>query len=335
MKVGMSLGISPREPISHTVEVVQNAERLGFDSAWIADVQLSMKDCYIALALCAVNTSTIMLSTGVTNPITRHPTTLANGFTALNEVSNGRAIIGLGTGWTGVYSIGLKPATIAFLEESINNINTLCEGGEVAGVDGKPYHLVTANGRIPIYVAANQPRILAMCGRVADGVILMGGANVEFTKWQMDHVRRGAEEVGRDFNEIELHLWAAIGMSDDREQARDDVSHWVASQAETFNKWKNLPEFLHPFKEDFDRAGGSYDRHEHMSSHATHKKVVSDEFTDYVAIVGSADECLDRIQRLEKLGLHGVTLAFRAGSGGRQARMEALHEGIIRHVKQV
>ena len=35
MKVGMSLGISPREPISHTVQVVQNAERLGFDSVWI------------------------------------------------------------------------------------------------------------------------------------------------------------------------------------------------------------------------------------------------------------------------------------------------------------
>ena len=57
MNVGMSLGISPREPISHTVQVVQNAERLGFDSVWIADCQMSMKDCYIALALCAVNTS--------------------------------------------------------------------------------------------------------------------------------------------------------------------------------------------------------------------------------------------------------------------------------------
>jgi 5,10-methylenetetrahydromethanopterin reductase len=333
MKVGMSLGISPREPISHTVQVVQDAERLGFYSVWIADVQMSMKDCYIALALCAVNTSTIILSTGVTNPVTRHPTTLANGFTALNEVSNGRAIIGLGTGWTGVYSIGLKPAKIAYLEESINNINTLCGGGEVAGVDGKPYRLVTATGRIPIYVAANQPRILAMCGRVADGVILMGGANVEFTRWQMDHVRRGAQEVGRDVSEIKFDLWTNIAISDDRDQARDDVSHWVASQAETFNKWKQLPEFLVPFKEDFQRAGESYNRLEHMSSHASHKQSVSPEFTDYVALVGSAGECLERIHELEALGLNGVTLAFRAGAGGRLARMEEISQGIIRHLK--
>ena len=333
MKVGMSLGISPREPISHTVEVVQNAERLGFDSVWIADVQMSMKDCYIALALCAVNTSTIMLATGVTNPVTRHPTTLANGFTALNEISDGRAIIGLGTGWTGVYSIGLKPAKIAYLEESINNINTLCGGGEVIGVDGKPYRLMTAAGKIPIYVAANQPRILAMCGRVADGVILMGGANVEFTQWQMDHVRRGAEEVGRDISEIKFDLWTNIAISDDRDQARDDVSHWVASQAETFNQWKHLPEFLVPFKEDFQRAGESYNRLEHMSSHAGHKQSVSSEFIDYVALVGSAEQCLERIRELEALGLNGVTLAFRAGAGGRLARMEEINQGIIRHLK--
>jgi 5,10-methylenetetrahydromethanopterin reductase len=332
MKIGTSLGISPREPISHTVEVVQNAERLGFDSAWIADVQLSMKDCYVALALCAVNTSTIMLSTGVTNPITRHPTTLANGFTALNEVSNGRAIIGLGTGWTGVYSIGLKPSTIAYLEESINTINALCSGEEVEGADGNPYRLVTATGKIPVYVAANQPRILAMCGRVADGVILMGGANAEFTQWQMDHVRRGAEEVGRDFNEIKFDLWVTIGISDDRAEALDDVSHWSASQAETFSKWKHLPDFLLPFQEDFKRAADNYNRLEHMSSHAGHKDSVSREFMEFVSLVGSADECLEKVQELGKLGLNGVTLAFRAGKGGRLKRMEEISEGIIRRL---
>jgi 5,10-methylenetetrahydromethanopterin reductase len=333
MEVGMSLGISHREPISHTVEVVQNAERLGFDSAWIADVQLSMKDAYVALALCAANTSSILLGTGVTNPITRHPTTIANGFTALNEVSNGRALIGIGTGWTGVYSIGLKPSTIAYLEASINEMNTLCAGEDVEGPDGKPYRLVTATGKIPIYVAANQPRILAMCGRVADGVILMGGANEQFTRWQIDHVRRGAEEVGRDFNEIKLHLWATIGMNDDIEQARDDCSHWAASQAETFSKWKYKPDFLQPYLEDFKRASENYDRLEHMSSHAGHKRSVSSEFIDWVALAGTPDHCLEQIKALENTGIHGVTLAFRAGAGGRAARMEEINREIIRHLK--
>lgn len=328
MKVGVSLGISPREPITHTVEVVQQAEALGFDSAWIADVQLSMKDCFSAMTLCAVNTSTIQLATGVTNPVTRHPTTIANAFTAIDELSGGRALIGIGTGWTAVFSIGLKPSTIAQLETDILAIRTLCSGDEVTGPDGGSYRLVTARGAIPIFVAANQPRMLDLAGRVADGVILMGGANEEFTAWQIAHVRRGAEAAGRSLADIDLHLWAAIALGEDRDAARDDVRHWVASQAETFSQWRKLPEFLHPFQADFERAASAYDRLEHMSRHAGHREMVSAELIDYLAFVGPAEECLQRIRKLETLGLDGVTLAFRAG--GRRQRMEALHEGIIK-----
>ena len=334
MKIGMSLGISPREPITHNTEVIQNAEALGFDAAYITDVQLSMKDPYTAMTLAALNTSKIHLGTGVTQAVTRHPSTIANQFTALNEISDGRGIIGMGAGWTAAFSVGLKPAKIKYLEEAINNIHTLCEGGEVEGPDGKPYHMPIASGRIPIYVAANQPRILQMSGRCADGLILMGGANEDFLKWQMDHVRTGAEEAGRNFDDIHMELWCNIGLSDDRAQARDDVSQWAASQAETFSKWKELPYFLKPFEEDFAKASAAYDRHEHLSSHAKHKGVISDEFIDFVALVGSADECLERIKSLkEKTGLDAVTLAFKAGAGGRKARMEEISEGIIKHLK--
>lgn len=332
VKIGLSLGISHREPISHTVEIVQRAEELGFDSVWLADVQLSMKDCFSALILCAANTSTIELATGVTNPVTRHPTTIANAFSALQEVSGGRALIGIGTGWTAVFSIGLKPATVKQLEEAIVAIRKLCSGEEVAGGEGARYRLVTAQGALPIYVAANQPRMLRMAGRVADGVILMGGANTEFTSWQIGHVRRGAEEAGRRLEDIKLHLWAAIAVSDDRQQAIADVRHWVASQAETFSQWRELPEFLRPFEQDFERAAKAYDRLEHMSRHASHREVVSPELVSYLALVGSSDECLERIRKLETLGLDGVTLAVRAG--GRLERMQALHEGIIKHLKE-
>lgn len=331
MKVGLSLGISQREPILHNVEVVQHAEALGFDSAWIADCQLSMKDSFAALALCAVNTSTIQLSTGVTNPVTRHPSVLAHSFTALNELSNGRALIGIGTGWTAVYPIGMKPATIKQLEESINTIRRLCSGEEVEGGEHGPYRMVTGTGPIPIYIAANQPRMLQLSGRVADGVILMGGANEEFTSWQIEHVRRGADEAGRSMDDIKLHLWAAIAVSDNHDQAVRDVSHWVASQAETFHTWRRLPEFLHRYKAEFERAYKAYDRLEHMSQHADHRDVVSSELVDYLAFVGPADKCLQRILQLETLGLDGVTLAFRAG--GRKERMEQLHEEIIKPLK--
>ncbi len=175
MDVGLSLGISQREPILHNVEVVQHAEAVGFDSVWIADVQLSMKDCFTALTLCAVNTSKILLSTGVTNPITRHPSIIANAFTALNEVSNGRALIGIGVGWTGVFPIGLKPATIKQMEASVTTIRALCSGDDAPGGERGPYKMVTGKGPIPIYIAAAGPTASRFAGRVGDGFICTSG----------------------------------------------------------------------------------------------------------------------------------------------------------------
>jgi alkanesulfonate monooxygenase SsuD/methylene tetrahydromethanopterin reductase-like flavin-dependent oxidoreductase (luciferase family) len=171
-----------------------------------------------------------------------------------------------------------------------------------------------------------------MAGRVADGVILMGGASAEFTAWQIAHVKQGAEEAGRRLEDIKLDLWATIGVADDREQAIEEVRHWVASQAETFSHWRELPEFLLPFERDLERAAKAYNRLEHMSRHADHREAVSPELVSYLALVGSSEECLERIRELAKLGLASVTLAFRAG--GRMERMEMLQEGIIKPLKE-
>jgi hypothetical protein len=84
---------------------------------------------------------------------------------------------------------------------------------------------------------------------------------------------------------------------------------------------------LRPFEDEFKAAGKAYDRHEHMSQHAGHAGSVSTELVEYLSFVGEADDCLAQIRSLEPLGLNRVTLAFRAG--GRQQRMEAIHEGII------
>ena len=128
-------------------------------------------------------------------------------------------------------------------------------------------------------------------------------------------------------DDIKLDLWAAIGISDDREEAVGEIRHWVASQAETFSKWRELPDFLRPFEREFKMVSATYDRQEHMSQHAGHVESVSAELVEYLAFVGTAEDCLVRIRGLESLGINRVTLAFRAG--GRQQRMEAIHEGII------
>ena len=335
MKVGVSLGISPREPITHTVDVVKNAEDLGFDSAWIADCQLSMQDCYSALPLCAVNTSSILLGTGVTNPVTRHPTTIACSFTAINQLSDGRARhrhrIGLDRGLFHRPQAGDHQAPGKVDQRHPHALRGR-RGGRARRQPLPPGDPPPAASRFSS--PPTTPKILQMSGRVADGGHPDGrrqrGVHVLADRPASGKGRRTSGGTSRTSS---CTCGRRSGLGEDRDQARDDVSHWVASQAESFAKWKHTPSFLLPFVKDFKRASEAYDRHEHMSSHATHKTVVSPEFTDFVALVGTADECLERIRNLEKLGLEGITLAFRAGAGGRQARMEELSDKIIKHLK--
>lgn len=324
--LGLSLGVSPRESFSNTAEVVKKAEEYGYESVFVTDVPLAHKDCYVALALCAVNTSRIRLGTGVTNPITREPSTTAAAISAIHELSRGRAILGLGTGYSAVYPVGLQPASVQQVEDTIRYVRTLCEGKEYLKGD-LPVRMATAQGRMPILVAASQPRMLRLAGRVADGVILMGGANVQFTSWQLEHVRQGAAEAGRKLDDLEIDLWFAMSMSEDRATALDEVRPWVVSQADTFSKYKELPEFLGPFRAEITQAGRSYERLEHLSRHARHKGVVSDELVRTIAVVGDGAECVRRLRELAALGVTRMTLALL--SGGRQERMRQIAEKIL------
>jgi 5,10-methylenetetrahydromethanopterin reductase len=330
VSLGLSLGVSPRESFHNIVDVVQKAEDHGFDSVFFTDVPLAHKDCYIALALCALNTTRIRLGTGVTNPVTREPATTANAITGIHELSRGRAILGLGAGYSAVYPVGLGPAPVRQVEETIRYIRALCRGEEYMK-NGLRIRLATAQGPVPILVAASQPKMLRLAGKLADGVILMGGANAEFTRWQLEHVRQGAEEAGRPFAEVFLDLWFALSVARDREAAMDEVRPWVVSQADTFSRYAALPSFLEPFRDEIVRAGRAYERLDHLSRHAKHKDVVSDTLVTTLAVVGTPADCVARLRELAALGIHRMTLAL--PGGGRRERLRVLAEEVMPHLR--
>ena len=107
---------------------------------------------------------------------------------------------------------------------------------------GREIRVATGGKRVPIFVAASQPRMLRLAGALADGVILMGAAQPELTRWQLDHVAAGAAEAGRTLQDVFVDLWFTISISDDRKKALDDVRPWAASQARWFAKWRELPD---------------------------------------------------------------------------------------------
>jgi 5,10-methylenetetrahydromethanopterin reductase len=330
VEFGFTMGLSPREPIGRFAQLAHVAEIAGFDMAWMADSQLYTKDPWVALTLAAAGSRTIRLGPGVTNPVTRHFSVLACSMAALTEVSGGRAVLGIGTGDAAVFPLGLR-AGVDDLRRTVERVRTLSEGGRVA-VDGREVRMATGGARVPIFISASQPRMLRLAGALADGVILMGAAQPELTRWQLERVAEGAAEAGRTLDDVVVDLWFAISISDDRSKALADVRPWAASQARWFARWRELPAALTPFVGEFRRAAEGYDFARHLSRQGGEGEPVSDTFTEWVAVAGPLDACAARIRPLLDLKVDRITFALLPG--GRETRLRQYGDELIPRLRQ-
>ena len=147
------------------------------------------------------------------NPFTMHPVQAAMAAATLDEFYPGRVTLCLGSGSPGDLDT-LKISTAKPLKpmrEALEITRALLAGEKVR-FEGETFKvndrsLATGERRVPIYLAASRPRMLELAGAHADGVLVSGGTSVEFVRWCMEHVRRGA--AGRSVRASGL-VYAAI-----------------------------------------------------------------------------------------------------------------------------
>ncbi|MBF0276812.1 MAG: LLM class flavin-dependent oxidoreductase [SAR324 cluster bacterium] len=325
-RFAISRGVSPRESFDQVAELAKSVENHGFEALWFIDHQLGMKDVYTAMNVSAMATEKIHIGSAVTNLQTRHPTVTANATTALDDLSKDRAMLGIGAGWVAVHSIGQKPNKLAEIRKGIEDFRILFSGEETE-LYGTKVRLATARRQIPIYLAVSQPGMLRLCGEVCDGAILMGAADPEFCRWQLDYIYEGLEKAGRKRSEITIDLTVTISIDQDVEQALSDVRAWATSQAATFAVWKRMPPAWERFREEFTRAEQAYHFEDHLSLRAEHKHLVSDEFVQSVAVAGNMETSLARLREVAALDIDRITFALL--SGGRQRRLEEFANKVI------
>ena len=165
-----------------TIELSVRAEEAGVDSVWLAEGPVA-RDALITLSAIAMKTSRVDLATGVVNPFTRHPAQLAASFATLDELSHGRAVVGVGFGARDfLIPLGVdvtKPlATAREMVQIIRgllNREVLNHHTEKYQLDGVRLGLRPFRQAIPIYLAATGPKMCALSGEVADGIYLLYG----------------------------------------------------------------------------------------------------------------------------------------------------------------
>ena len=299
---------------------------MGFDALWFIDHQLGMKDVYTAMTLSALATERIEIGAGVTNLTTRHPTVTANATAALDEVSGGRALLGLGAGWVAVHSIGREPERLGAIRRGIAEFRPALQrgGGRALRHAGAPRDRHPAGARLPRGLPAG---MLRLAGETCDGAVVMGAADPEFCRWQLDFIHEGLERSGRKRGDITLDLFVTMSVDDDEDQAVSDVRAWATSQAATFQVWKRVPPGWERFRPEFLSAQQSYEYTDHLSLRAEHKEIVQPGIRPVGRHRGRSQTCIERLREVAALDFDRITFALL--SGGRRRRLEQLATEVV------
>jgi 5,10-methylenetetrahydromethanopterin reductase len=219
MRVGVAF--IPGMPYRRVVALARLAEDLGYDDLHIPD-QTFHRDPFALLALCAETTERIGLGLAVTNPYTRHPVQIARGAGLLAEVSGGRFALGLGAGNRPRVLTGLgmeQTGIVARLRETIDVVRRLL-AGETVSYDSPTLTLRDVSldfdpgFGVPIFVATRGPRVLALAGEIADGVMLEGLFTPTALDWALERIAAGAALAGREAETIDMIAWQALFLGD-------------------------------------------------------------------------------------------------------------------------
>lgn len=297
------VGLFPTEPIPRIVQLGKQAEELGFTHVWVGDSHLIWREAFVNMAAVALNTSRVVIGTGVTNPVTRHPSVLASAYATLDEMAPGRFAVGIGLGDSSLETMGRKQARLADFEEAVAQMRAVIEGGEAALESGNIRLNFSQNRKIPFYVAASGPKMLELSGRVADGVIILVGVDSGALEKAVARIAAGAESAGRKLSDIHLVLWVPCAVSE-QPGAKDAVKAHVARVIA-----HPLPFSLDDREQKvLDDIRQAYNYYQHMDQRASQARVIPDWLVDKFAIAGDPDECRAKVEELRRSTVQQVAI---------------------------
>ena len=322
MRLSYVSPFSSAEHRRHAVDYAQLAEAAGYEAVWMPEAFGS--DAFTQLGLLAGQTSRLKLATGIVNVFSRSPSLLAQSFATLDEMSRGRAIIGLGTSgpvvierWHG--SKFTKP--LARTQETVAIIRLALSGGRVEH-DGEFFRLSgfrlsirPVQERMPLYLATLKPRSVHLTGRIADGWL-----PTHVSVRHLDGLRRplaeAARSAGRDPDDIDMAVMTLVAYSRDGEtarmQCREHLAYYVGSMGRFYH------ELLHSYGygKVADRVRSAWKAGNRAAAAAAIPRPVLDD----LVIAGNRAECLEAMQIRRGAGFRHIVIFPPHGSSVEQVK---------------
>ena len=185
----------------------------------------------------ACQTESLRIGISVVNPYTRHPGLIAMEFATLDEISGGRAVLGIGAGtrfWIqDQLHLGWERPGRA-IRETVDLIRALLRGeqltcsGEIFRLTDAVLHFSPPRSHPPIHLGVTGPKNLQLAGAIADGDILSTMSGPEYVRFAREQLRLGAERAGRTLEGFEVSAILPISISEDEKEAREAVKPLLA-----------------------------------------------------------------------------------------------------------
>ncbi len=288
--------------VQATIEIAKWAEAEGYDDLWFADS--NGVDALTTAAAVAIHTERCRIGTAIIPVFSRTAAVLASTAHVLYQLSDGRFILGLGSSsqvmmenWHGQKfekPLSRVKETTQLVKQMLKGEKTDFEG---KAVTSRGYRqLPLEDGAQPVYMAALRGKMLEAAAEFSDGVILNLFPKDALPR-MMEHIKIGAARAGKNIEDVEIVCRHQVVVTDDKENARNLIrTHFAPYYAtpvyNAFLAWAGYEDVAKTIAEGWlarDRAKTT--------------GALDDQLVDDIAILGSKEECHDRIREYGEMGI--------------------------------
>ena len=307
--------ILPAYPLADSIETIKTADELGFYACYSVD-ETWWKDLWVLFAAAADKTERIRFGPNVTHVFLREPTLICQQLATLDELTGGRMEAVVSTGNFGLmqqYHIdwaAKKP--LSRLKEALHVMRTFLDEGKIdfKGDFFEYTGLFTAarpvQERIPILMGGMKgPRSFIAAGELADGLHHALSYSREAYDYVVENVRKGADNAGRNFGDLDIGAWVVTVVAEDgaaaKKAARILVAFYISSMApEQLERHGITTEEVQPVVD----ALGAGDV-------AKAIELFRPELSEKLSLAGTPEECVEKIKAdMQPAGVNHMILAL-------------------------
>lgn len=314
------------------IEFARRAEELGYETLWVGESW--GREAFSVLTQLACNTQRLQLGTGIVNVFSRSPALIAQSIATLDDIAEGRAILGLGSSGGNVveqwHGIPYEKA-VERLREYIEIVRMILRGDRLE-YEGKLYSLHRGfrlpfkpyRPDVPIFLATLAGRSLRLTGELADGWLPIYFWPERFDQLTAS-IRQGAEAAGRSFEAITISPYILTAVAADGNEARALMRAHIAYYVGGMGAYYHKLMIGYGFAEEAAAIRSAWAAGDRKAAAAA----VTDEMVRAVTISGTAAECRERLEEYRAMGVQLPVISQPHGATPQQIRetLEALSPG--------